>query len=68
MDRDTQVTLHRRKLGQLDRVTTRGRAEDMIRQFKARPSGEKTEYSLMDGEMEYSPHEIEELADRLGIK
>jgi hypothetical protein len=68
MDRDTQVTLHRRKFGQLDRVTASGRAEDMIREFKARSSGEKAEYSLMHGGMEYGPQEIEELAEKLGIK
>ena len=68
MDRNTEATLHRRKLGRVDRVTANGRIEDLIRQVKARPSGEKDEYSIMVGGMEYGPAEIDELARELGIQ
>lgn len=48
-------------------MTTNGRAEDLIRQFKALPKS-KNEYSIMDGSMEYGPHEIDNLARQLGLK
>jgi hypothetical protein len=67
MDKDRQVTLHRRKAGQDDRMTTGGRAEDIIRQFKALPKSKRDEYSIVDGSMEYGPHEIDNLARQLGL-
>jgi hypothetical protein len=68
MDRNTEAALHRRKLGRVDRVTANGRIEDLIRQVKARPSGERGEYSITVGGMEYGPPEIDELARELGIQ
>jgi hypothetical protein len=68
MDKDTQVTLHRRRTAQDDRMTTSGRAEDIIRQFKALPKSKRDEYSIMDSSMEYGPHEIDGLARQLGTE
>jgi hypothetical protein len=65
MDRDTEVTLHPRKFGQVDRVTTGGSIEDLVRQFQSLPEAKKSEYSIMVGSMEYGPHEIEDLAREL---
>jgi hypothetical protein len=62
MDRDTQATLHHRKFGQTDRVTTSGTIGDLVRQFKALPDSKKGEYTVMVGAMEYGPQEIEGMA------
>jgi hypothetical protein len=67
MDKDTEATLHRRKFGQEDRVTTHGRLEDLVRQFKTLSSGQKAERTMMVGDMEYGPQEINDLARRLWI-
>lgn len=67
MDKDTQATLHRRMLGQDDRMTTGGAIGDLIRQFKSLPESKKDEYSIMVGGMEYGPHEIEGLARELDV-
>jgi hypothetical protein len=67
MDRDIEATLHRRKFGQVDRMTTAGTLGDLVRQFKSLPDSMKSEYSIMVGGMEYGPQEIEGLADELGL-
>jgi hypothetical protein len=67
MDRDTQATLHPRKFGQVDRMTTSGTIGDLIGQFKSLPESKKDEYSIMVGAMEYGPQEIEGLARELGV-
>jgi hypothetical protein len=67
MDRDTQATLHRRKFGEDDRMTTSGTIGDLIRQFKLLPETKKSEYSLVVGAMEYGPQEIEGLARKLDV-
>jgi hypothetical protein len=48
-------------------MTTAGRAEDIIRQFKTLPKSKRDEYSIMDGSMKYGPHEIDNLARQLGL-
>jgi hypothetical protein len=68
MNKDTEVSLHRRKFGQDDRMTASGRFEDVFRQFKSLPESKKIEYSIMAGGMEYASHEIENLARDMGLK
>lgn len=67
MDREAQATLHRRRFGQDDRMTTSGAVGDLVRQFKLLPESQKSEYSIMIGSMEYGPQEIEALARYLNI-
>jgi hypothetical protein len=67
MDRDTQATLHRRKAGNVDRVTTAGPLGDLVRQFKSLPESIKPEYSIMVDGIEYGPQEIKGLAAELGL-
>jgi hypothetical protein len=67
MDRGTQATLHRRKFGHDDRMTTSGTLGDLIQQYGALPNSKRSEYSIMVGAMEYGSQEIEGLARELGI-
>jgi hypothetical protein len=67
LDKNTQATLHRRKFGQADRMTTSGRMEDLVRQFKSVSPSKREEYSIMVGGTEYGPHEIDGLAKKLQI-
>jgi hypothetical protein len=67
VDKDTQATLHHRKFSQADKMIASGRLEDMVRQFRAFATSMRQEYFIMVGEMEYGPHEIEDLAKKLHI-
>ena len=65
MDKDAQATLHRSRLGRVDKMIGSGRLEDMVRQFRA--VALRQEYFIMVGEMKYGSHEIEDLAKKLHI-
>jgi hypothetical protein len=67
MERDTQATLHRRKLGRVDRMVAKGTIEELIRQFKSLRESAKSEYFIMVGARKYGPQEIEGLARELNI-
>lgn len=67
MDRHTQATLHRRKLGRNDRMITSGAIEDLIRRFNLLSDSTKSEYFIMVGETHYGPQKIEGLACELGV-
>ena len=69
MDRDTKATLHRITARTVaDRMTSNGRIEDLVRQFKVLPKATQREYSIMVGETQYGPDEIENFAREFGIE
>jgi hypothetical protein len=69
MDRDTKATLRRIPAKTVaDRMTSNGRIEDLVRQFKVLPKATRREYSIMVGETQYGPDEIENFAREFGIE
>lgn len=69
MDRDTKATLRRITARTVaDRMTSNGRIEDLVRQFKVLPKATQREYSIMVGETQYGPDEIENFAREFGIE
>ena len=68
MDKDTQVSLHRSKVGRADKMIKSGRFEDLNREFVAVPSSTRSEYFMMDAGRRLGPQEVEDLATRLGIR
>ena len=67
MDKDTNVSLHRSKLGRPDKMIKSGRFEGLYREFKAVPSSTRSEYFMMDAGTKLAPQEIDDLARQLGI-
>ena len=67
MDKDTNVSLHRGKLGRIDKMIKSGRFEDLYREFKAVPSSTRSEYFMMEAGRKVGPQEIEDVAKQLGI-
>jgi hypothetical protein len=67
MDKDTQVSLHRSKVGRGDKMLKSGRFEDLYREFAAVPSSTRPEYFMMDAGRKLAPQEIDDLAKQLGI-
>jgi hypothetical protein len=67
MDKDTQVSLHRSKMGRIDKMIKSGRFEDLYREFAAAQSSTRSEYFMMDAGRKLDPQEIENLARQLGI-
>jgi len=67
MDKDTQVSLHRSKMGRIDKMIKSGRFEDLYREFKAVLSSTRSEYFMMEAGRKVGPQEIEDVAKRLGI-
>ena len=67
MDKDTNVSLHRGKLGRIDKMIKSGRFEDLYREFKAVPSSTRSEYFMMEADRKVGPQEIEDVAKQLGI-
>jgi hypothetical protein len=67
MERDTPATLHRRKLGRVDRMIASGPIEELIRQFRSLSESTKNEYFIMVDGKNYGPQEIKGLARELGI-
>jgi hypothetical protein len=63
MDKDTQATLHHRRIGRVDKMTTGGRLEDMVRRFS-----KQSEYFIMIDGTSYGPEKLEYLARELGIE
>jgi hypothetical protein len=47
MDKDTQATLHHRRIGRVDKMTTGGRLEDMVRRFRSLAQSKRSEYFIM---------------------
>lgn len=69
MEREKECVLFRKRIDTKRRlVAMRGKAEHLIRYFLKVPPSKRLEYSLDDGEMEYSPQEIEWLAGVLGLR
>jgi hypothetical protein len=67
MDKDTHVSLHRSRMGRIDKMLKSGRFEDLYREFKAVPSSTQSEYFMMEADRKVGPQEIEDMAKRLGI-
>jgi hypothetical protein len=67
MDKDTHVSLHRSRMGRIDKMLKSGRFEDLYREFKAVPSSTQSEYFMMEAGRKVGPQEIEDMAKRLGI-
>ena len=67
MDKDTNVSLHRSKLGRPDKMIKSGRFEGLYREFKAVPSSTRSEYFMMDAGRRLDPQEIDDLAKQLVI-
>ena len=67
MDKDTQVSLHRSKMGRIDTMIKSGRFKDLYREFKAVPSSTRSEYFMMEAGRKVGPQEIEDVAKQLGI-
>jgi hypothetical protein len=67
MDKDTHVSLHRSKMGRIDKMLKSGRFEDLYREFKAVPSSTRSEYFMMEAGRKICPQEIEDVAKQLGI-
>jgi hypothetical protein len=65
MDKDTQVGLHRSKVGRADKMLKSGRFEDLYREFAAVPSS--AEYFMMDAGRRLGSEEIDDLAKQLDI-
>ena len=66
MDKDTQVSLHRSKVGRGDKMLKSGRFEDLYREFAAVPSSTRPEYFMMDAGRRLK--EVDDLAKQLGIQ
>ena len=67
MDKDTVVSLHRSKVGRVDKMIKSGRFEDLYRQFKAVPSTARSEYFMTEAGRKVGPQEIEDVAKQLGV-
>jgi len=67
VDKDTHVSLHRSKMGRIDKMLKSGRFEDLYREFKAVPSSTRSEYFMMEAGRKIGLQEIEHLAKQLGI-
>ena len=67
MDKDTHVSLHRSRMGRIDKMLKSGRFEDLYREFKAAPSSTQSEYFMMEAGRKVGRQEIEDMAKRLGI-
>jgi hypothetical protein len=67
MDKDTQVSLHRSKMGRVDKMIRSGRFEDLYRELKAVAPSTRPEYFMMEAGRKVGPQEIEDLAKQLGI-
>ena len=67
MDKNTHVSLHRSKMGRVDRMIKSGRFEDLYREFKAVAPSTQSEYFMMEAGRKVGPQEIEDLAKQLGI-
>jgi len=68
MDKDTQVSLHRSKVGRADKMIKSGRFGDLYREFAALPSSTRSEYFIMDAGRRVGPQGIDDLAKQLGIR
>ena len=68
MDKDTQVSLHRSKVGRGDKMLKSGRFEDLYREFAAVPSSTRSDYFMMEAGRRLDPKEIDDLAKQLGIR
>jgi hypothetical protein len=68
MDKDTQATFHHRRIGRVDKMTTGGRLEDMVRRFRSLTQSKRSEYFIMIGGTSYGPEKLENLARGLGIE
>lgn len=68
MDKDTQATLHHRRIGRVDKMTTGGRLEDMVRRFRSLAQSKRSEYFIMINGANYGSEELENLAKELGIE
>ena len=68
MDKDTQVSLHRSKVGRGDKMLKGGRFEDLYSEFAAVPSSTRSDYFMMDAGRRLDPQEIDDLATQLGIR
>ena len=64
---DTHVSLHRSKMGRVDRMIKSGRFDDLYREFKAVAPSTQSEYFMMEAGRKVGPQEIEDLAKLLGI-
>jgi hypothetical protein len=67
MDKDTQVSLHRSKVGRGDKILKSGRFADLYMVFATVPSSIRSEYFMMDAGRRLDPQAIDELAKQLGI-
>jgi hypothetical protein len=67
MDKDTKVSLHRSKMGRVDKMIRNGRFEDLYRELKAVAPSTRSEYFMMEAGRKVGPQEIEDLAKQLGI-
>jgi hypothetical protein len=68
MDKDTQATLLHRRVGRVDKMTTSGRLEDVVRRFRSLAQSKRPEYFVMIGETSYGPEKLENLASEFGIE
>ena len=68
MDKDTQVSMHRSKIGRADKTLKSGRFEDLYREFAALPSTTRSEYFITNAGRRLGPQEIDDLAKQLGIR
>jgi hypothetical protein len=55
MDKDTQVSLHRSKVGRGDKMLKSGRFEDLYNEFAAVPSSTRSDYFMMDAGRRLDP-------------
>jgi hypothetical protein len=67
MDKDTHVSLHRSRMGRIDKMLKSGRFEDLYREFKSAPSSTQSEYFMMEAGRKVGPQEIKDMAKLLGI-
>jgi hypothetical protein len=68
MDKDTQATFHHTRIGRVDKMTTGGRLEDMVRRFRSLTQSKRSEYFIMISGTSYGPEKLENLARELGIE
>ena len=67
MDKDTHVSLHRSKMGRVDRMIKSGPFEDLYREFKAVAPSTQSEYFMMEVGRKVGPQEIEDWQSCLAL-
>jgi hypothetical protein len=64
--KDTHATLHRLVAGE-DTIKEEGRLEELVRRYTSFTSGQRPEYFITIGQVEYLPKQIERWARDFGL-